>query len=198
MGLSCSGRPARVPLTGRWLIVPGRVGPCAEPSAQARPDARAGPAWARLNSCRVGTCPIKFVPGRALYRAKLSGLGPNGQIYCLQLTSRSPPQEPDPTTRRSHRVTVHPRTGNQIPSSPESGIPRRAQLRGGAGERQFPFCVPGDRTYMFPTSRSRPGAAFRWRARAAGRSSSATAMETGRTANACTRGHRDEPRGRRP
>ena len=69
---------------------------------------------------------IKFMPGRSLYRAKLSGLGPNGQIYCLQLTSRSPPQEPDPTTRRSQRVTVHP--GREIkyrpPRSPASLVAR--------------------------------------------------------------------------
>ncbi|RLN09272.1 hypothetical protein C2845_PM11G12720 [Panicum miliaceum] len=51
--------------------------------------------------------------------------------------SRSWPQEADPTTRRGPGVdsisfTVHPRTGNQTPSSPESGIACRAQLSGGA------------------------------------------------------------------
>ena len=53
--------------------------------------------------------------------------------------------------------TVHPRTGNQIPSSPESGMRRRRRRR----ERRLPFYVPGDRNRMFPHSPGRHGVSVR-------------------------------------
>ena len=45
--------PTRLPLSGGQLIAPGRTDPRAEGAAQARHDARVGPARAHLISCRA-------------------------------------------------------------------------------------------------------------------------------------------------